>query len=59
MQSRSADASKNQIKNQMWSGVFRITLVEGQDLPPSSNGDVYVRFRLGDQKYKSKVDRVF
>ncbi|KAF6738170.1 Multiple C2 and transmembrane domain-containing protein 2 [Oryzias melastigma] len=54
LQSRSADASKNQIKNQMWSGVFRITLVEGQDLPPSSNGDVYVRFRLGDQKYKSK-----
>uniref|UniRef100_A0A8C7ZGE2 Multiple C2 domains, transmembrane 2a n=1 Tax=Oryzias sinensis TaxID=183150 RepID=A0A8C7ZGE2_9TELE len=41
-------------RNQMWSGVFRITLVEGQDLPPSSNGDVYVRFRLGDQKYKSK-----
>uniref|UniRef100_A0A8C7ZLV2 Multiple C2 domains, transmembrane 2a n=1 Tax=Oryzias sinensis TaxID=183150 RepID=A0A8C7ZLV2_9TELE len=51
---RSADASKNQAKSQMWSGVFRITLVEGQDLPPSSNGDVYVRFRLGDQKYKSK-----
>ncbi|KAM6936931.1 multiple C2 and transmembrane domain-containing protein 2 [Xenentodon cancila] len=52
--SRPADAQKNQLKNQMWSGVYRITLVEGQDLPQHGQADIYVRFRLGDQKYKSK-----
>lgn len=39
----------------MWTGVLGITLVEGQDLPMYGQGDIYVRFRLGDQKYKSKV----
>lgn len=39
----------------MWTGVLGITLVEGQDLPQHGQGDIYVRFRLGDQKYKSKV----
>lgn len=39
----------------MWTGVLGITLVEGQDLPQYGQGDIYVRFRLGDQKYKSKV----
>uniref|UniRef100_A0A667YH88 Multiple C2 and transmembrane domain containing 2 n=1 Tax=Myripristis murdjan TaxID=586833 RepID=A0A667YH88_9TELE len=48
------DMQKNQLKNQLWSGVFGITLVEGQDLPQYGQGDIYVRFRLGDQKYKSK-----
>uniref|UniRef100_A0A8C6NSW6 Multiple C2 domains, transmembrane 2a n=1 Tax=Nothobranchius furzeri TaxID=105023 RepID=A0A8C6NSW6_NOTFU len=51
---RSADTQKNQLKNQTWSSVLHITLVEGQDLPQHGQGDVYVRFRLGDQKYKSK-----
>uniref|UniRef100_A0A3Q4N5I8 Multiple C2 domains, transmembrane 2a n=1 Tax=Neolamprologus brichardi TaxID=32507 RepID=A0A3Q4N5I8_NEOBR len=41
-------------KNQMWTGVLCITLVEGQDMPQCGQGDIYVRFRLGDQKYKSK-----
>ncbi|XP_029377993.1 multiple C2 and transmembrane domain-containing protein 2 isoform X1 [Echeneis naucrates] len=45
---------KNQLKNQMWTGLIRITLVEGQDLPQYGQGDIYVRFRFGDQKYKSK-----
>lgn len=39
----------------MWNGVLGIALVEGQDLPQHGQGDIYVRFRLGDQKYKSKV----
>ncbi|KAM4572918.1 multiple C2 and transmembrane domain-containing protein 2 isoform 2-T2 [Odontesthes bonariensis] len=52
--SRSADTQKNQLKNKMWKGVLRITLVEGQDLPQYGQDDIYVRFRLGDQKYKSK-----
>ncbi|XP_049429042.1 multiple C2 and transmembrane domain-containing protein 2 isoform X3 [Epinephelus fuscoguttatus] len=51
---RSAETQKNQLKNQMWTGVLGITLVQGQDLPQHGHGDVYVRFRLGDQKYRSK-----
>uniref|UniRef100_A0AAY4EY33 C2 domain-containing protein n=1 Tax=Denticeps clupeoides TaxID=299321 RepID=A0AAY4EY33_9TELE len=42
-------------KVQLWSGVLSITLVEGTDLPEDGHGDVYVRFRLGSQKYRSKV----
>ncbi|KAG7282136.1 hypothetical protein CRUP_008248 [Coryphaenoides rupestris] len=42
------------LKNQVWTGVFSITLVEGLDLPQHGTGDLYVRFRLADQKYKSK-----
>nr|XP_046250607.1 multiple C2 and transmembrane domain-containing protein 2 isoform X2 [Scatophagus argus] len=51
---RPAEMPKNQLKSQMWNGVLGITLVEGQDLPQYGQGDIYVRFRLGDQKYKSK-----
>nr|XP_020499217.1 multiple C2 and transmembrane domain-containing protein 2 [Labrus bergylta] len=51
---RLAETHKNQLKNQTWTGVLNIALVEGQDLPQYGNGDVYVRFRMGDQKYKSK-----
>uniref|UniRef100_A0A8C2Z6K5 Multiple C2 domains, transmembrane 2a n=1 Tax=Cyclopterus lumpus TaxID=8103 RepID=A0A8C2Z6K5_CYCLU len=52
--SRSTEAQRNPLKNQMWTGVLGITLVEGQDLPQHGHGDIYVRFRLGDQKHKSK-----
>lgn len=41
-------------KSQLWTGVFTITLVEGRDFPVDGQGDMFVRFRLGDQKYKSK-----
>ncbi|XP_062404869.1 multiple C2 and transmembrane domain-containing protein 2 isoform X2 [Sardina pilchardus] len=41
-------------KGQLWCGVWSITLVEGQDMPEEGPGDLYVRFRLGEQKYKSK-----
>lgn len=41
--------------SQLWSGVFGITLLEGQDMPEYGQGNVYVRYRLGEQKYKSKV----
>ncbi|KAM9502950.1 multiple C2 and transmembrane domain-containing protein 2-like isoform 6-T6 [Salvelinus alpinus] len=40
--------------SQLWGGVFGITLLEGQDMPEYGQGDVYVRYRLGEQKYKSK-----
>lgn len=42
-------------KSQLWTGVLTITLVEGRNLPEDGQGDVFVRFRLGDQKYRSKV----
>lgn len=42
----------------MWTGVLGVTLVEGQNMPRQGGGDIYVRFRLGDQKYKSKVGAV-
>ncbi|XP_056138461.1 multiple C2 and transmembrane domain-containing protein 2 [Lampris incognitus] len=51
---RSSETQKNQLKSQCWTGVFGITLVEGQDMPRYGQGDIYVRFRLADQKYKSK-----
>ncbi|KAJ8304732.1 hypothetical protein KUTeg_018315 [Tegillarca granosa] len=52
----SSDSSKK-LKNQIWSGVVTIVLVEGRDLMPmDDNGfsDPYVKFRLGPEKYKSK-----
>uniref|UniRef100_A0A4W5NBF7 Multiple C2 and transmembrane domain containing 2 n=1 Tax=Hucho hucho TaxID=62062 RepID=A0A4W5NBF7_9TELE len=48
---RSAEATN---MSQLWSGVFGITLLEGQDMPEYGQGDVYVRYRLGEQKYKSR-----
>ncbi|KAM9351988.1 LOW QUALITY PROTEIN: multiple C2 and transmembrane domain-containing protein 2 [Symphorus nematophorus] len=51
---RPAETQKTPLKNKMWTGVLGITLVEGQDLPQYGHGDIYVRFRLSDQKYKSK-----
>ncbi|XP_054896598.1 multiple C2 and transmembrane domain-containing protein 2 isoform X2 [Poeciliopsis prolifica] len=48
------DPPKNQLKSQMWTGILQVTLVEGQHMPRCGHGDVYVCFRLGDQKYKSK-----
>uniref|UniRef100_A0A3P8YP80 C2 domain-containing protein n=1 Tax=Esox lucius TaxID=8010 RepID=A0A3P8YP80_ESOLU len=45
-------------KSQLWSGVVGVTLVEGQDLPEDGAGELFVRFRLGDQRYKSRVWRI-
>ncbi|XP_076011590.1 multiple C2 and transmembrane domain-containing protein 2-like isoform X2 [Genypterus blacodes] len=42
-------------KNQLWSSVVVVTLIGGQKLPVDSQGGQYfVRFRLGEQRYKSK-----
>ncbi|XP_058054608.1 multiple C2 and transmembrane domain-containing protein, partial [Anopheles bellator] len=51
-----ADASRR-LKSQIWSSVVTIVLIEAKALPPDGdNGlnDIYVRFRLGNEKYKSK-----
>ncbi|XP_047437071.1 multiple C2 and transmembrane domain-containing protein 2-like isoform X2 [Mugil cephalus] len=42
-------------KSQLWTSVVTVTLVEGRDLPlDSQGGQLFVRFRLGEQQYKSK-----
>ncbi|XP_058461918.1 multiple C2 and transmembrane domain-containing protein isoform X2 [Malaya genurostris] len=51
-----ADASRR-LKSQIWSSVVTIVLIEAKGLPPDAdNGlnDIFVRFRLGNEKYKSK-----
>lgn len=43
-------------KSQLWSSVVSVTLVEGQEVPlDTQGGQFFVRFRLGEQRYKSKV----
>ncbi|CAN9506874.1 unnamed protein product [Ophioblennius macclurei] len=42
-------------KSQLWSSVVSVTLVEGLDLPlDNPGGQFFVRFVLGEQRYKSK-----
>ncbi|XP_058244091.1 multiple C2 and transmembrane domain-containing protein 2 isoform X2 [Hemibagrus wyckioides] len=41
-------------KSQVWNGVYTVVLVEGQDMPESGQGDVFVRFKLGEQRFRSK-----
>ncbi|XP_046662457.1 LOW QUALITY PROTEIN: multiple C2 and transmembrane domain-containing protein-like [Homalodisca vitripennis] len=46
------------LKSQIWSSVVTIVLVEGKNLLPmdiDGFSDPYVKFRLGSEKYKSKV----
>lgn len=47
-------------KSQLWTSVVSVTLVEGRELPLDSlGGQLFVRFRLGEQRYKSKVLMLF
>uniref|UniRef100_A0AAR2LIV9 C2 domain-containing protein n=1 Tax=Pygocentrus nattereri TaxID=42514 RepID=A0AAR2LIV9_PYGNA len=41
-------------KSQVWSELYTVVLVEGQDMPEGGQGDVYVLFSLGDQRFRSK-----
>lgn len=47
------------LKSQIWSSVVTLVLVEGRNLlamdPESASSDPYVKFRLGNEKYKSRV----
>uniref|UniRef100_A0A670Y4U2 Multiple C2 and transmembrane domain-containing protein 1 n=1 Tax=Pseudonaja textilis TaxID=8673 RepID=A0A670Y4U2_PSETE len=45
-------------KAQLWRGIVSITLIEGcglKAMDPNGLSDPYVKFRLGHQKYKSKI----
>ncbi|XP_054463618.1 multiple C2 and transmembrane domain-containing protein 2-like isoform X2 [Anoplopoma fimbria] len=53
--SQSFRLSETLRKGQLWTSVVTVTLVKGQDLPlDSQGGQLFVRFRLGEQSYKSK-----
>ncbi|KAM9480936.1 multiple C2 and transmembrane domain-containing protein 2 isoform 2-T6 [Clarias gariepinus] len=41
-------------KSQVWSGVYTVVLVEGQDMPEGGQGDIFVRFKLAEQRFRSK-----
>ncbi|XP_061591263.1 LOW QUALITY PROTEIN: multiple C2 and transmembrane domain-containing protein 2-like [Cololabis saira] len=42
-------------KSQLWTSVVAVVLVGGHDLPvEAQTGQLFVRFRLGEQQYKSK-----
>uniref|UniRef100_A0A1A9WYX3 C2 domain-containing protein n=1 Tax=Glossina brevipalpis TaxID=37001 RepID=A0A1A9WYX3_9MUSC len=52
-----AESSKR-LKSQIWSSVVTILLVKAKDLPLGDDGnkltDAHIKFRLGNEKYKSK-----
>ncbi|XP_060779957.1 multiple C2 and transmembrane domain-containing protein 2 isoform X3 [Neoarius graeffei] len=41
-------------KSQVWGGVYTVVLVEGQDIAEGGQGDVFVRIKLGEQRFQSK-----
>ncbi|XP_041639957.1 multiple C2 and transmembrane domain-containing protein 2-like isoform X2 [Cheilinus undulatus] len=54
--SQSFRLSETLRKSQLWTSVVSVTLVEGQELPLDTlGGQLFVRFRLGEQRYKSKT----
>lgn len=56
--SKISDVNKR-LKSQIWSSVVTIVLVEGKNLlacdPETGTSDPYVKFRLGNEKYKSRI----
>ncbi|CAG9762330.1 unnamed protein product [Ceutorhynchus assimilis] len=56
--SRIQDVNKR-LKSQIWSSVVTIVLIEGKNLlacdPETGTSDPYVKFRLGNEKYKSRI----
>lgn len=53
--SQSVCLSETLRKSQLWTSVVSVTLVKGQELPlDTQGGQLFVRFRLGEQRYKSK-----
>ncbi|XP_075885870.1 multiple C2 and transmembrane domain-containing protein 1 isoform X7 [Nelusetta ayraudi] len=57
-QQQSARLADLHRKSQLWRGIVSIALIEGRNLiPMDANGlsDPYAKFRLGQQKYRSKT----
>ncbi|KAL7848178.1 hypothetical protein AOLI_G00228960 [Acnodon oligacanthus] len=57
-QQQSQRLSEVHKKSQLWRSIVSISLIEGRDLiPMDQNGlsDPYVKFKLGNEKYKSKT----
>ncbi|XP_054254264.1 multiple C2 and transmembrane domain-containing protein 1-like [Indicator indicator] len=57
-QTQSLRLSELHRKSHLWRGIVSVTLIEGRELKAmDANGlsDPYVKFRLGHQKYKSKI----
>ncbi|KAM6950645.1 multiple C2 and transmembrane domain-containing protein 2 isoform 2-T2 [Lycodopsis pacificus] len=53
--SQSFRQSETVRNSQLWTSVVSVTLVEGQELPlDTQGGQLFVRFRLGEQRHKSK-----
>ncbi|XP_069899279.1 multiple C2 and transmembrane domain-containing protein 2 isoform X2 [Dipodomys merriami] len=52
---RNLRLSESLKKNQLWNGILSITLLEGRNLSGGHMTEVFVQFRLGDQRYKSKT----
>lgn len=53
-----ADSRLKKQKTQIWDSVVTVILIEGKNLSAKDeNGlsDPYVRFKMGNEKYKSKV----
>ncbi|XP_078097638.1 multiple C2 and transmembrane domain-containing protein 2-like [Mustelus asterias] len=42
-------------KNQLWNGIVSIILIEGTGIKEDAIEGCYVKFRLGDERYRSKV----
>ncbi|XP_019493392.1 PREDICTED: multiple C2 and transmembrane domain-containing protein 2 [Hipposideros armiger] len=41
-------------KNQLWNGIISITLLEGKKVSGGNMTEMFVQFKLGEQRYKSK-----
>ncbi|XP_004617798.1 multiple C2 and transmembrane domain-containing protein 2 [Sorex araneus] len=52
---RNLRLSESLRKNQLWNGVISITLLEGMNVSGGNVAEMFVQFRLGDQRYKSKT----
>ncbi|XP_053573600.1 multiple C2 and transmembrane domain-containing protein 2 [Bombina bombina] len=52
---QSLQLSESFKKSQLWNGTVGITLLEGINLSEGANLETFVRFKLGDQKYRSKT----
>ncbi|XP_006870761.1 PREDICTED: multiple C2 and transmembrane domain-containing protein 2-like [Chrysochloris asiatica] len=52
---RNLRLSESLRKNQLWDGIISITLLEGKNVSGGTMTEMFVQFKLGDQRYKSKT----